>query len=158
MCNKSLREGHLPSSQKFAILSPIVKKAGLDADDVRSYRPISNLTFMSKLIERMVYQQLIAYLEKHNMLPRHQSGFRAHHSTETAVLKVISDISSVLLTWPCSVSSTCRPRSTRLIMISCWSGWQYLSGWPARLWHGYDHSSPADHSRSPSMGVFPQSA
>ena len=47
---------------------------------------------MSKLIERMVYQQLIAYLEKHNMLPRHQSGFCAHHSTESAVLKVISDI------------------------------------------------------------------
>ena len=58
MCNKSLREGHLPSSQKPEILSPIVKKAGLDADDVQSYQPISNLTFMLKLIERMVYHSL----------------------------------------------------------------------------------------------------
>ena len=32
-------------------------------------------------------------------------------------------------------------------MISCWSGWQPLSGWPARLWHGYDHSSLADRNR-----------
>ena len=92
MCNKSLLEGHLPSSQKSAIISPVIKKSGLDPDDVRSYRPISNLTYMSKIIERMVYKQLTDYLGKHSLLPKHQSGFRANHPTETAVLKIMSDI------------------------------------------------------------------
>src|SRR6218665_350658 len=47
---------------------------------------------MSKLVERMVCNQLITFLEGNNMLPKHQLGFRARRSTETAVLKVTSDI------------------------------------------------------------------
>ena len=92
MCNKSMQEGCLPASQKHAIISPIIKKAGMDAEDLKSYRPISNLTYMSKLIERMVYRQITTYLEANHLLPKFQSGFRARHSTETAVLKVLSDI------------------------------------------------------------------
>ena len=92
MCNKSLSEGWLPISQRHAIITPIIKKTGLDANDVKSYRPISNLTYMSKLVERLVYRQLSTFLEAHNLIPQHQSGFRARHSTETAVLKVMSDI------------------------------------------------------------------
>ena len=92
MCNKSLTEGWLPKSQRHAIITPIIKKAGMDANDVKSYRPISNLTYMSKLVERMVYRQLTTFLEAHNLLPKHQSGFRAQHSTETAMLKILSDI------------------------------------------------------------------
>ena len=61
MCNESLLEGHFPSSQKSAIVSPVIKKFGLESDDVRNYRPITNLTFMSKIVERMVYKQLIDY-------------------------------------------------------------------------------------------------
>ena len=92
MCNKSLSEGWLPRSQRHAIITPIIKKTGLDANDVKSYRPISNLTYMSKLVERLVYWQLSIFLEAHNLLSKHQSGFRARHSTETAVLKAMSDI------------------------------------------------------------------
>ena len=115
------------------LLSKIVKNSGLDANDVWSYRPISNLMFMSKLIERMVYQQLTAYLEKHNMLPKHQSGFHAHHSTETAILRVISDKLGAV-DQGCMALLGLLDMSTaftQLIMISCWISWQPPSGWPA---------------------------
>ena len=92
MCNQSLLEGRLPLSQRHAIITPIVKKPGLDCEDVRNYRPISNLTYMSKFVERLVCKQVTCFLEENNLLPKHQSGFRARHSTETAVLKVLSDI------------------------------------------------------------------
>jgi len=52
-----MRDGNLPISQKAAITTPILKKRGLDVDDVKSYRPMSNLTFISKVIERIVAAQ-----------------------------------------------------------------------------------------------------
>ena len=63
MCNRSLLERRLPLSQRHAIVTPIIKKPGLDPEDVTSYRPISNLTYMSKLIERMVCRQVTSFLE-----------------------------------------------------------------------------------------------
>jgi len=59
-----------------------------------TYRPISNLSVLSKLLERIVAQQLLDYLRAHKLLPDLQSAYRAHHSIETAVLKVLSDILS----------------------------------------------------------------
>ena len=59
---------------------PRLKKANADHTDVKNYRPISNLTFMSKVVERLVCSQLVAYLEEHNLLPRLQSAYRKFHS------------------------------------------------------------------------------
>lgn len=90
--NCSLATGHFPAVYKEASVTPVVKKPGLDSADTGSYRPISNLPVLSKLLERLVARQLIDYLSAADLLPPLQSGFRAGHSTETAVLRVLSDI------------------------------------------------------------------
>jgi len=92
----------LPTSQRSAVVSPRLKKSGSDQADVCNYstyiglvyRPISNLTFMSKVVERLVCRQLVAYLEQNGLLPELQSAYRHGHSTETAVLKMVTDFLS----------------------------------------------------------------
>ena len=91
ICNRSLAEGSMPVSQKAALVTPLLKKPNLDKSDVKNYRPISNLSFLSKLVERCVSVQLTNYLNQNNLIPAHQSAYRSGHSTETALLKIYSD-------------------------------------------------------------------
>ena len=90
--NRSLFNGVVPDIFKAAYITPLLKKPDADPDDVKNYRPISNLTVLSKLLERLVAKQLLDYLTTTRLLPDLQSAYRAYHSTETAVLKVLSDI------------------------------------------------------------------
>src|SRR6218665_1672359 len=90
--NRSLSKGFLPSSQKCSIIFPALKQSSLLPSLCQNYRPIANLSFLSMTLERLVSLQLLPYLEKPGLFPCMQSGFRAHHSIETALLSLLSDI------------------------------------------------------------------
>ena len=100
MCNASLQEGILPLSQRHVIVTPRLKKLKSDASVVKNYWPISNLSFMSKVVERLVCQQLVCFLEKHNLLPKCQLAYRYYHSIETTVLTLLLLSFFANLRWP----------------------------------------------------------
>ena len=80
MFNKSLMSGSVPEVFKSAFITPRLKKSSMDPADVKSYRPISNLSVASKLLQRLVAQQLLRHLNRFGLLPRFQSAYRAYHS------------------------------------------------------------------------------
>ena len=90
--NMSLQYGEFPNSLKTAVVRPLLKKANHDSDVLGNYRPISNLSFLSKLIEKCVHLQLTEHIDNNNLFPRLQSGYRKGHSCETAVVKIHNDI------------------------------------------------------------------
>ena len=80
----------MPLSQRHAIVTPLIKKPSVDPDVQNSYRPVSNLTFVSKAVEKLVSHQLVEYLNEHKLMPRQQSAYLRNHSTVTALLRVVS--------------------------------------------------------------------
>src|SRR6218665_2357819 len=83
ICNRSIVEGVMPLDQKRSILVPVIKRAGHDPTDPGNFRPIANVSFISKVIVKIIAYQLVPYLEANNLIPAIQSGFRKGHSTET---------------------------------------------------------------------------
>ena len=89
--NSSLESATFPESWKCAIVKPLLKKSGLECI-YKNYRPVSNLPFLSKVCEKSVISRLREYVEENDLAPIMNSAYRAHHSTETALLKVQTDI------------------------------------------------------------------
>ena len=84
--NYSLLSGSVPQCFKQALVRPLLKKLSFDQNMLKNYRPVSNLSFLSKLVERVVLLQLTDHVSRNDLLERNPSAYRQNHSTETALL------------------------------------------------------------------------
>ena len=75
---------------------PLLKKLGSDVEVLKNYRPVSNLSFISKVIEKVVASRILDHMKENNLLDPMQLAYRSRHSTETALLRVHNDIVSAI--------------------------------------------------------------
>ena len=90
--NKSFSSGCVPPLLKRALVRPALKDSALDPENIANYRPVSNLSFLSKVMEKVVNSRLDDHLEGNLLLSDSQSAYRKCHSTETLLIKVQNDI------------------------------------------------------------------
>ena len=116
--NTSLSSGTFPSNLKEAIIAPILKKVSLDPDCLKNYRPVSNIPFLSKLVEKEVSRHFVAHLAANGINTKFQSAYKAQNSTETALTQVQNDVLKEGWEEPFWSFLTCRQRSTPSTMSS----------------------------------------
>ena len=86
-----ISSGAFPDSLKVSKIIPLIKKD--DSSLLSNYRAISLLPTISKIFERILYNQLHEYFDNNNLLAEQQFGFRSNHSTEYAAVKLVAHIS-----------------------------------------------------------------
>ena len=89
--NLCFSSGDFPASCKSAIISPLIKKTGLDSEILKNYRPVANLSFISKIIEKAIATQIHSHLINNDIVYNFQSAYKTGHSCETASLRVYND-------------------------------------------------------------------
>ena len=90
--NLSIESSTVPKVMKHAVVTPLLKTTGLDPDSLSNYRPISNLSFISKLLERIIASQIRQYMVTNDIFDVFQSAYRPAHSCETALVRIQNDI------------------------------------------------------------------
>ena len=90
--NISLNNGVFPTSLKVARVKPLIKKSNLDPEQLKNYRPVSNLPTLSKIIEKLVVTQIKDHMLVHGLDVKMQSAYKSGHSTETALLRLKNDM------------------------------------------------------------------
>ena len=88
--NKSVTEHCFPDNLKYAKVLPIHE--GKSKLECGNYRPISLLPLFSKILERLMYNRLLSFITKHNILYQHQYGFQKSKSTELAINTLLTDV------------------------------------------------------------------
>ena len=92
--NQSIQTVVVSNILKVSQVTPVYKSG--DVTNPGNYRPISILSPFSKVLEKLVYNQLYDFLDKHNILYRYQFGFRKGHSTEQAILEITDTIKQAM--------------------------------------------------------------
>ena len=92
--NKSFIAGIFPDELKLARVVPIFK-AG-DSALINNYRPISVLTFFSKIFEKIICNHLTEFMDENNIIYEYQFGFRQKHSTQQAIISLVEKITNCL--------------------------------------------------------------
>ena len=86
---------------KRALVRPSFKKSALDHNLKGNFRPLSNLSFFSKVLEKCVFKQLVDHLDTNGLLGNCQSAYRQFHSCETALALVSNDILNYFMVLVC---------------------------------------------------------
>jgi hypothetical protein len=92
--NVSIREGIFPSKLKKSVVRPIYKKG--KKEEAINYRPVTLVPALSKVLEKVISNQLIAFLERHNILNKSQYRFRKNESMNVAIDTIIENIIEIL--------------------------------------------------------------
>ena len=116
MVNFSLSERLVPDGFKKAVVTPLIKKASLPVEDLKNYRPVSGLSFISKLVECVVAKQLVDHIHQHDLDNSYQSAYKPGHSTETALLSIKNDIHL----------SLSRGEATGLVLLDLWAAFDMI--------------------------------
>ena len=90
--SNSFQLGVFPSGLKVSTLTPVIKSKNVDPDILGNYRPVSNLSLISKIIEKCALSQLNKHLELNQLSPLYQSAYRVSYSCETAIVKLMDDV------------------------------------------------------------------
>ena len=90
--NLCFSSGDFPASCKLAIISPLIKKQGMDSEILKNYMPVANLSFISKIIETAIATQIHSYLINNYIVDNFQFAYKTGHSCETALLRMYNDI------------------------------------------------------------------
>ena len=91
LINESLSTGSI-DGVKFSAIDPLLKKCGLDSDVKKNYRPVNNLVFFSKLIERVVSRRLNSHLDANGLQNDKNFAYKKHHNTETMMVGLIDEV------------------------------------------------------------------
>ena len=85
-----------PTPCKSSIIFPLIKKQSLDPEIMKNYRPVANLSFILKIIEKTIATQIHDHLINNNIVNNFQSAYKAGHSCEIALLRVYNDIVTII--------------------------------------------------------------